>query len=51
MYQDWDNELWLSSLSGDLERLKSKLGTRYQLAFNCAPGRVSDVEKFVGNNL
>ena len=31
--------------------LKSKFGTGYQLAFNCVPGRVSDVEKFVRNNL
>ena len=36
---------------GTQNRLKSKFGTGYQLAFNCAPGRVSDVEKFVGNNL
>ena len=31
--------------------LKSKFGTGYHLAFNCAPGHVSDVEKFVRNNL
>ena len=36
---------------GTQNRLKSKFGTGYQLAFNCAPGRVSDMEKFVGNNL
>ena len=32
---------------GTQNRLKSKFGTGYQLAFNCAPGW----EKFVGNNL
>ena len=31
--------------------LKAKFGTGYQLAFNCAPGRVGDVESFVRNNL
>ena len=36
---------------GTQNRLKYKFGTRYQLAFNCAPVRVLDVEKFVGNNL
>ena len=36
---------------GSQNRLKSKFGIGYQLAFNCAPGRVSDVEKFVRNNL
>ena len=36
---------------GTQNRLKSKFGTGYQLAFNCAPGRISDVEKFVRNNL
>jgi ABC-type multidrug transport system ATPase subunit len=36
---------------GTQNRLKSKFGTGYQLAFNCAPGRVSDVEQFVRNNL
>ena len=51
MYEDWNNELWSSSLSGDSESAKSKFDTGYQLAFNCAPGRVSDVEKFVRNNL
>ena len=29
---------------GTQNRLKSEFGTGYQLAFNCAPGRVSDVE-------
>ena len=51
MYEDWNNELWSSSLLGTQNRLKSKFGTGYQLAFNCAPGRVSDVEQFVRNNL
>ena len=36
---------------GTQSRLKSKFGTGYQLAFNCAPGCVSDVEQFVRNNL
>ena len=36
---------------GTQNRLKSKFGTGYQLAFNCAPGRVGDVESFVSNNL
>ena len=36
---------------GTQNRLKAKFGTGYQLAFNCAPGRVTDVEKFVRNNL
>ena len=31
--------------------LKSKFGTGYQLAFNCAPGCVGDVKSFVRNNL
>ena len=36
---------------GSQNQLKSKFSTGYQLAFNCAPGRVSDVENFIGNNL
>ena len=36
---------------GTQKRLKTKFGTGYKLAFNCAPGRVSDVEQFVRNNL
>ena len=36
---------------GTQNQFKSKLGTGYQLAFNCAPGHVSGVEKFVRNNL
>ena len=36
---------------GTQNRLKSRFGTGYQLAFNCAPGRVSDVESFIRNNL
>ena len=36
---------------GTQNRLKSEFGTGYQLAFNCAPGCVSGVEKFVRNDL
>ena len=36
---------------GTQNQFKSKFGTGYQLAFNCDPYHVSDVEKFVRNNL
>ena len=36
---------------GTQTRLKSKFGTGYQLTFNCAPGRVGDVEGYVLANV
>ena len=49
MYEDWNNELWSSSLSED-SSLNLVLDTSWH-STQCAPGRVSDVEKFVRNNL
>ena len=46
MYEDWNNELWSSSLYlGTQNQIKYKFGTVYQLAFISAPGRVSDVSE------
>ena len=51
MYEDWNMSFVRLRCLGTQNWLKSKFGTGYQLVFNCAPGRVSDVEKFVRNNL
>ena len=36
---------------GTQTRLKTRFGTGYQISFNCAPGRVREVENFVQTNI
>ena len=35
---------------GSQMRLKAKFGMGYQLQFHCTPGRVQEVERFMGAN-
>ena len=36
---------------GSESRLKKKFGTGYQLTFNCAPGRVGEVEGYIATHI